>query len=402
MAGIGLVAIDLPPASPDGWQAATRRVLGRLLAVWEGGQAALLLPPDPAAADRLVAALRPTARWPTADAEPYAPDPPGWPAPTGTALVVATSGSTGQPKGVVLSHAALAASTRASVARLGAEAGDRFALTLPLEHVAGVQVVLRAWACGTEPVLPDTPGVPPDDAEHLSLVPTQLARLLDDVIATTALARYRRVLVGGARLDPALAVHARDAGVPVVGSYGLSETGGGCVYDGRPLRDIEVALNADGRVRLRGPVLLTGYRTAHAPLVVPTDAEGWLTTGDVGRWLDDGRLEVVGRADDVIISGGENVPAEAVAAALRTLPGLADATVVGRPDPEWGAVVTAVVVPTDPAAPPALDDVRERLAQTLPRTWLPRAMVLVDRLPRTTLGKIDGAGRRQLAMDERR
>ncbi len=397
MAGVGLVAIDLPAASPHGWPAATHRVLDRLRAVWLQGQAALLLPPDPAAAERLVVALRPTARWSVADAEPSSLDPRAWPAPPGTALVVATSGSTGQPKGVVLSHAALAASTRASVARLGARAGERFALLLPLEHVAGLQVVLRAWVCGTQPVLATTPGALPDDVEQVSLVPTQLARLLTDPRATDTLTRCRRVLVGGARLDPALAARARDAGVPVVGSYGMSETGGGCVYDGRRLEDVEVALRADGRVRLRGPMLLTGYRTAHAPLAIPTDAEGWLTTGDVGCWREDGRLEVVGRADDVIVSGGENVPAEAVAAALRALPELADAAVAGRPDPEWGAVVTAVVVAADPLAPPGLDELRASLTPELPRRWLPRALVVIDALPTTTLGKVDGAALRRLA-----
>lgn len=401
--GIDLVAIDLPPASPHAPPAMTRRVLARLRTVWETGRAALLLPPDPAAADRLVAALRPTARWPLAAAQPLPADPPGRPAPPGTAVVVATSGSTGQPKGVVLSHGALAASTRASLARLGAQPGDRFALLLPLEHVAGLQVVLRAWACGTDPVLPAVPAVPavparpPGDVEHVSLVPTQLARLLTDATATAVLARTRRVLVGGARLDPALAARAHDAGLPVVGSYGMSETGGGCVYDGRPLDDVEVALRADARVRLRGPVLLSGYRTAQSPLAVPTDAEGWLTTGDVGRWSPDGRLEVLARADDVIVSGGENVPAEAVAAALRALPVVADAAVIGRPDPEWGAVVTAVVVPRDPSAPPDLHDLRALLAGSLPRRWLPRRVVVVDELPLTPLGKVDGSRMRRLA-----
>lgn len=387
---VRLVAIARPAAA----------ALAALREVWDAGDAALLLPPDdPAACDRLVAALAPQRLLRPDGADDL---PGGRPVPDGTALVVATSGSTGAPKGVVLSHDALTASTTASVRRLGARRGERFVLALPLHHVAGVQVALRSWACGTEPVLADDwRRAPAGPGEHVSLVPTQLGWLLDDGAASGAAsgaaARWRSVLVGGAHLDADLAARARAAGLPIVTSYGMSETCGGCVYDGVPFEDVEVAVRDDGRLKLRGPVLFSGYRTADGDT---TDDDGWFTTGDVGR-IDDGHLTVLGRADDVIVSGGENVPAAAVAAALRTLPGVADVAVIGRPDPDWGTAVTAAIVWDAPAATVDLEVVRDHVAATLPRAWAPRRLAALDALPVTTLGKLD-RDRVAAAIDEAR
>jgi o-succinylbenzoate---CoA ligase len=387
--------------------------------VWAAGDAALPLAHDGSDAEieRIMAALGPGAR----------------PVPEGTALVVATSGSTGDPKGVLLSHDALRVSTEASLARLGCVPGDRWLLALPVHHVAGLQVIARARALGSEPVIPeatDVAAIAAAEADHVSLVPTQLARLLD---AGVDLVRFRTILLGGARPDATLLGRAVMAGGRVVVSYGMTETCGGCVYDGVPLDGIEVDLQpfaatptpegapapppgpgpratpgrgsvggaaggpTGGRVRLRGPMLCTGYRTAAGDRSA-VDAEGWFTTGDLGRVVD-GLLEVLGRADDVVISGGENVPAAAVAARLREHPAVADAAVTGRPDPEWGEVVVAVVVANDPRQPPELDDLRTHVRASHPPAYAPRDLVVVEALPRDGMGKVPRAALRRLTED---
>lgn len=368
---LALVAINLAPAA----------ALAALRTVWDAGDAAVVLPPEPQAAARTIAALRPD-RILTRHGEH--PGPGGTQLPAGTGVVVATSGSTGTPKGVVLSHHALAASTSRSVARLGARPGERFVLALPLHHIAGLQVALRSWACGTEPAITtDWRRIDASYGTHVSLVPTQLRALL---AGGAPLAGFRSVLVGGAALDADTAAQARDAQVALQVSYGMTETSGGCVYDGVPFDDVEVAVDAEGRLRVRGPVLLTGVLDDDGEVRRVTDDAGWFTTGDLGRVVD-GRVVVDGRADEVIVSGGENVPAGAVAAVLRRLPGVADAAVVGRRDPVWGQAVTAVVVPCGPA--PDLATLRAQVAEELPRGWAPRRLVIVAELPVTALGKLD-------------
>ena len=365
-----------------------------LQAVWDAGDAAVVAPantPLPAAAE---AALQ------------------GGPAlPEGTALVVPTSGSTGVPRAVVLSHAALRASTAASVAALGCEPGERWLLALPLRHVAGLQVLARARTLGTSPVVVDDPGDPhriaaaAADAEHAALVPTQLVRCLDagdDVVA--ALAGLRSVLVGGGPADPARLAEARARGVRIVTSYGLTETCGGCVYDGRPLAGVDVAVDAPagevGRIRLRGPMLATGELTTTGDGTPVIDRsrfiDGWFVTDDVGA-LDDGTLTVVGRSDATVISGGVNVDAAAVEAALRTDPSVADAVVVGVADDEWGQRVRAVVVPADPSDPPTLEQLRDVVRAALPASHAPRELQLVAQIPRDGMGKVTAEVRADLS-----
>jgi o-succinylbenzoate---CoA ligase len=373
-----LRALRLPPD----------RFVATLRTVWDAGDAVLPLPHDAtdATIDRLLGALRPSSltsltgdRLQTvalAAAQPVDPR---------VAVVIATSGSTGEPKGVELSHAALTAATTASIARLGCRTGERWALHLPLHHVAGLQVVLRAWALGTEPMLAGTGGASSLAVEHLALVPTQLARLLDDGVD---LSTCRSVLVGGGPAAPGLLERAERAGVPVVRSYGMTETSGGCVYDGAALDGVQVRLRADHRIQIRGPVLFDRYRGE--PSGAALDVDGWFTTGDLGQ-LEQGRLTVTGRADDVIISGGENIPAEPVRQALLTHAGVEDAAVVGRPDPEWGEVVCAVVVAADPRDPPTLAALRAQVHAALPAAHAPRALLLVDALPRDAMGKVTRA-----------
>jgi len=293
----------------------------------------------------------------------------------GDALVMATSGSTGTPKGVVLSHHAVAASAHATSARLGTTHDDIWLACLPLAHVGGLSVVTRALHTGTGLVVHDgfdaarVEAAARDGATAVSLVSTALGRIHP--------ALFRLIVLGGSRPP-------NDRPDNCHTTYGLTETGSGVVYDGVPLDGVEVRIDDTGEVLLRCPMVLRSYRDGTTPL----DADGWLHTGDLGRWLPDGRLHVEGRRGDLIITGGENVWPDAVEASLLTHHAVADVAIAGIDDPEWGQRVTAWVVPTDPAQPPDLAELRRHVAATLPSFCAPKELRLVDRLPRTALGKI--------------
>ncbi len=303
-------------------------------------------------------------------------------------LLVETSGSTGTPKRVLLPRSAVLASVEATAERLGGQ--GRWALVLPAGYVAGLQVVVRSLVAGHEPVLDgwaDAAG----RARFTSLVPTQLHRLLDSSSDVAALAAMDAVLLGGGPIDPALRRRAEAAGIRVVATYGMAETCGGCVYDGYPLDGVEAGVGQDGRIRLRGPMLFAGYdgdQDATAAVL----RDGWFLTADAGRLDDDGRLHVLGRLDDVVVSGGVNVPTPVVAARLREHPDVRDAAVVGVPDDEWGQRVVAFVVGT-------LDTEHARawVGEVHPRTWAPRELVPVDALPLLPNGKVDRVALRALA-----
>ncbi|WP_459971754.1 AMP-binding protein [Nocardioides pyridinolyticus] len=297
--------------------------------------------------------------------------------------VVETSGSTGTPKRVLLPRDAVLASVHASARRLGAS--GRWLLALPPSYVAGLQVICRSLVAGHEPVvLGDDPGdfaAAAREADFVSLVPTQLHRLLDTDAA--ALASFHTVLLGGGPIDPALRRRAEDAGVHVVATYGSAETAGGCVYDGHPLDGVAVALELDGRIRIGGPTLFAGYagepdRTAEVLV------DGWFRTSDAGRLDEDGRLHVLGRVDDMVVTGGVNVPAGAVAARLREHDAVEAAEVLGVPDAEWGNRVVAFVV-----GPLGLAEARDWVAATHPRSWAPRQLVALDAIPLLGNGKPD-------------
>jgi o-succinylbenzoate---CoA ligase len=343
--------------------------------IWDRGDA--LLPVDPRlpgpAGRRLVEAMGATRL--IDDHGDEAALPTGWPVADGDALVVATSGSTGDPKGVVHTHASVAASARSSSDRLAVDPrADRWLACLPLSHVGGLSVVTRALL--TDTPLEVHPGFDRDAVEAaadrgatlVSLVPTALDRIDPS--------RFRRIVLGGSAATTTLPPNA-------VASYGLTETGSACVYDGRPLDGVEVRIDA-GQVLVRGPMLLRCYRDG----VDPKDPDGWLATGDGGRITDDGLLEIDGRLDDLIITGGENVWPGPVEAVIAAAPEVAEVAVVGRPDPEWGQRVVAVVVPADPNQPPGLDALRDRVKAVLPAFAAPRQLDLVADLPRTALGKV--------------
>jgi O-succinylbenzoic acid--CoA ligase len=325
--------------------------------------------------------------WATGDA--VLPVDPRWPGPArralldaarledpvedGDALVMATSGSTGDPKLVVLTHASVLASARATSARLGIDpAADRWLACLPLAHVGGLSVVTRALLTGTPCTVHErfdaaaVAQAATDGATRTSLVPTALARI--DPSA------FRTILVGG-QAPPT------DRPENVIATYGLTESGSGIAYEGVPLDGVEVRV-VDGEIHVRGPMLLRAYRDGDDP----KDADGWLATGDAGAF-DGGRLTVHGRIRDLIITGGENVWPTAVERVLATHPAVAEVLVVGRPDPEWGQRVVAVVVPSGSVAPPSLDELRAHAKEALPAFAAPTVLELVAALPRTATGK---------------
>lgn len=323
------------------------------------------------------------------------------PTPAGTALLVATSGSTGSPRAVILPASALIASAQAALNRLGGPGS--WLLALPTSAVGGLQVALRAVLSGRALAAID-PAVRfgpdsflaayaelPDDVHYTSLVPTQLYRLLvarGDALA--ALASFSAVLIGGAALDPALRARAEAAGVRVVSTYGMTETAGGCVYDGVPLHGVRVESGPTG-LRIGGAVVASGYHGLPERSAAVFDPPGWFQTNDIGSVDDRGRVQVTGRRDDILISGGVNVSAAAVEAALRSCPGIADAAVSGRPDPEWGTSVEAVLVLTDRGPGAEVDDraIRRHVADRLGPAAAPRRLVVRPDLPRAHSGKLD-------------
>jgi O-succinylbenzoic acid--CoA ligase len=305
-----------------------------------------------------------------------------------TAVVIATSGSTGRPKGVELTAAALLHSARASLDRIGARPSERWLCCLPASYIAGLQVLVRSLVAGAVPVTCDRidPRVVAScGCAHVSMVPTQLGRLLR---AGADLASFGTILLGGASAPARLLDEAGAAGARVVTTYGMTETCGGCVYDGMPLDGVRVAADREGRIRIAGPVLFSGYRTG-AGLTPAELADGWFTSSDLGSLGPSGRLAVRGRADDVINTGGEKVVAAEVAAVLESCAAVRAAAVVGQPDEEWGERVTAVVVPADPAAPPDLRLLREHVRRVLPASAAPRELRIVSEIPLLPTGKLD-------------
>ncbi|MFZ2510197.1 MAG: o-succinylbenzoate--CoA ligase [Gordonia sp. (in: high G+C Gram-positive bacteria)] len=359
---------------------AARRELASLL---EGQEAFLPVPAEPGAAADLEASLGA-----------------GTPVDERCALVVSTSGTTGIPKGAMHSRDSLHASAAATATVLGGPGS--WLLTLPPHHIAGLQVLLRSYAAGFEPVVVDVstgfdPAALPaavaamtGPRRYTSLVPLQLRKALTDRAATEALAELDAILVGGAATPPALAEAAREAGLNIVRTYGMSETAGGCVYDGIPLPGTRVHIidpGADGvgRVELGGGTTAFGYRNLpeHAAFAHP----GWFRTDDLGA-LEHGVLRIVGRADEAISTGGLTVVPQVVEAALDDVDGIAACVVFGVPDERLGEAVAVAVVPAGEETP-VLAHLQSVVAQQLDKYAAPRHLIVVDQLPTRGVGKPD-------------
>ena len=331
-------------------------------------------------------------------AEPAEPEP----------LVIETSGSTGVPKRVALSRSAMRASASATHRRLGGS--GQWLLALPSSHVAGVQVIFRSVLANTEPVfleehddLVAAAAVMSGPRRYLSLVPTQLTRLLTSDRDVAALRTFDTILLGGAAIDPELRKAAADAGLTIVATYGMSETCGGCVYDGVALDGVALALAADGRIRIGGPVLFDGY-DGQPDLTAEVLDDGWFLTSDFGRLDEDGMLQVLGRVDDVVISGGVNVSTRAVASRLKEHGAIVAAEVVGVPDDEWGQRIVAVIAvdPSSDLDQIPLEAIRDFVGATLSRTWAPRDVVVVETIPLLSNGKVDRVKVEQIAASAQR
>jgi o-succinylbenzoate---CoA ligase len=313
------------------------------------------------------------------------------------ALVATTSGTTGAPKGALLTAAALRASATATHDRLGGP--GRWLLALPAYHIAGVQVLVRSLLAGTVPVELDVSnGFDVSELRsavkelghgrrYTALVATQLGKALTDPAAAAALAELDAVLIGGGPAPRPLLEAAKTAGITVVRTYGMSETAGGCVYDGVPLDGVRLRVDDDGRIVIGGPTLANGYRNPPDP--DPFAEPGWFRTDDIGAVDDSGTLRILGRADEAISTGGLTVLPQPVEAALRTHPAVADCAVFGLADGRLGQRVAAAIVVANGHGPPSLETLRAHVMQTLDRTAAPRELHIVDALPMRGIGKVD-------------
>ena len=378
-----LVALALA-GGPD-YATAIRRV-------WDAGDAIAPLDPrlPPAEARRVLDVLRPTAVI-EADGEPRAL-PGGVPVVDGDALVIATSGTSGTPKAVIHTHDSVTASAVATSKALDVDpTSDRWLACLPLAHIGGLSVVLRSLVTGTAVEIHD--GFDPGAVEEAVQRGATLVSLVTRALNQIDPGWFRAILLGGGPPPEAPPANA-------ITTYGMTETGSGVVYDTELLEGMELSIGPPGagpepgtgepptdrvgEIHLRGPLLFRGYRDQPDPFI----DGGWFPTGDLGSIGPGGELRVAGRRGDLIITGGENVWPEPVERLLAARPDIAQVAVIGRPDPEWGRRVTAVVVPAPGHPPPSVESLRETVRGALPAWAAPRAVEVARDLPRTSLGKL--------------
>jgi len=380
---------------------------------WDAGHAVLPVNPafTPSETGALLARLRPThvCHGPLGAIGAATAHAGGVPAPAGTAAIVVTSGTEGRPKGVELTRAGMETMGRGYSTGLDAGPDDRWLACLPLHHVASLGALARAYVTGVPYTVHDgfdlerVARSPREEGTTIvSLVPTAMRRLLD---AGAPLHEFRRVITGGAPCPPALRARAQAVGVAVVDAYGLSETWGGFALDGVPIEGAQACLaeldddthhsgeigggghGYAGEILVRGAMVMRGYRLDAIRTAAAFDGDGWLRTGDVGSIDTSGRVQVVDRVKDLVISGGVNVSPTEVESVLTHHPDIHDVCVAGVPDDEWGELVVAFVVPRPGARSVSLDAIREFGRERLSGPKLPRAVRIVDSIPRTASGK---------------
>jgi O-succinylbenzoic acid--CoA ligase len=303
--------------------------------------------------------------------------PDGRPMQDGEALVIASSGSTGSPKGIIHTHSSVLAGAQASASRLQLTASDHWLVCIPVSHVGGFSVISRAMHTGAALSLHPNFDVTAvrqaaeNGATHTSLVATALSRI------DTSL--FKTILLGGSSAPANLPNN-------VITTYGMTETGGGVVYNGEPLSNVEIKIE-EGEIYLRCPMLTCGYRNEQTLSL----KDGWYATGDMGE-INNGKLSVHGRKTDMIITGGENVWPSAVEASLSSHPMINQVVVRGTPDTNWGQRVVAYVVlngSLNTSEESLLSNLREHVKHTLPAFCAPQQLIVLNQIPRTSLGKVD-------------
>lgn len=398
-----IAACGLAPGGILAQSASARELLPGALAAPLAGHG--FLPLDPETADSRWPALQ-TLGGPRLQRIDRLPELPCAPPANGRAsgselaLVIATSGSEGTPKAVVHTHASLAAAARASAHLLPLTHGDAWLNCLPLCHIGGQAILWRCFMAGAAVLLHDRfdaeavwQAIRRGEVTHVSLVPAMLAQLLDAADGPPP-ARLRAALIGGASLSRPLRQRAVDAGWPLFVSYGMSESAAqiatlppcldwheGLV--GRPLPGVGLSIAADGRIRIAGGQLMRGYLDAEDTPGLGLE-DGSFLSGDLGRIDDHGRLIVLGRADDMLISGGRNIHPQEIEARLCECPGIVDSAVTATPDPVWGDIITALVVASGETGA-----IERWCRESLPAALRPRRIVRVSALPRTPLGKLE-------------
>jgi len=303
------------------------------------------------------------------------------------ALVISTSGSTAESKLVAISDAALIASTNASHKYLGAVPGDSWSLLLPTTHIAGLNVLIRATALGSR-VIDNRNATNYFDADFISIVPTQLYKALtSDAKLLEHLTAAEAVLVGGGPVSDKLKKEAANKHVKIVTTYGMTEMSGGCVYNQKPLDGVEVKLTGDGLIKLTGPMIASGYISEKGELTsVGTD--GWFESTDIGE-LSAGFLKVNGRADEVIISGGENISLILVEEKIRELIPNQEIIAFALPDEVWGEKLCL-----GSTSNLSIEEIKKNIGSLLS----PKEVFLFEQIPTTAIGKPDRRAAKNLAI----
>ncbi|CAN2223516.1 CaiC Acyl-CoA synthetases (AMP-forming)/AMP-acid ligases II [Candidatus Nanopelagicaceae bacterium] len=315
--------------------------------------------------------------------------------PSRISVVVSTTGSSGTSKEVGLSASALLSSARASNKALGAEFGNSWSLLLPLTHIAGINVLVRALELGTEPIdLRNHQGEYPR-ADFTAIVPTQLFKALNgDQQLLAHLVNAKAVLVGGAALTTDLHLQAEKAGINIVVTYGMTETSGGCVYNGLPLEGIEISITPEKRIAIKGPVLAHTYLGAEA-LWDTQYKDGWFHSSDIGR-IENEKLIVEGRSDDVIISGGENISLSAIESSLHAHFPHKNFAAFSVKDSKWGDALHVAIAgdgfPTE-------EEIAQYLGEQFGDFSKPKGFLHLPELPLIGIGKVDRKKLTELLME---